>query len=119
MMSNTTPITEESILAFNHGWWNPVYFIKHMLCYLREHMHLLKDPDYQLLYDELLDYLFRDAAQRYGWTENERRRTEYLELLADLQNKYGDRDFERFPSVLVEDYLEHRRHIWNKRQANH
>ena len=88
------------------------YHIRHIFNALREHMELLEDPDYQHLYDEAIDFLFRHAVD-CGW-DKDRREWGYgwLEFLADLNNSH-DEDSKKYSIETVDSFLAERRKIWN------
>ncbi len=79
-------------------------------------MELLHLPDYQRLYDEALDFLFRQAVKSVGWDAG-RREWGYgwLEFLADLDNKHAEKfNTEKFPIETVDSFLAARRKAWNR-----
>lgn len=64
-------IIEKSVEQFVEGQYSTVYFIRHVFCFLREHMDLLEHPDYRQLYEEMLDCQIRWAVEHSGWNPNE------------------------------------------------
>jgi hypothetical protein len=89
------------------------YYIRHIFNALREHNELLEHPDYQRLYDEAQDYLFRHAVEYCGWNKD-RREWGYgwIEFLADFNNS-GNNNIEKYSIETVDSFLAERRKVWN------
>ena len=88
------------------------YYIRHIFNALREHRELLQNFDYQRLYDEAIDYLFRHAIKFSGWSEEERERGyEYIELLSDLSNSHNTT--EKYSIETLDFFLAERRKVWS------
>ena len=108
--SNTTPIeiTANSIEHLGSNY----YYIRHIFNALREHKELLEKPDYQRLYDEAIDFLFRHAVKSCGWSKRKRKwGYSYIELLADLNNSHDNA--EKYSVEAVDLLLAERRKIWS------
>lgn len=106
-------VTEQEILTFDPTIHSTMYFARHVLCYLREHMDLLTQADYRHLYDETLDYLAEYVAirnKRGSFDMTEERN--FTEFYIDLVNKYADESFEKFSEELIEKYIAYRRKFW-------
>ena len=92
---------------------NDYYYIRHIFNALREHKELLEQPDYQRLYDESIDFLFRHAVKSCGWDKDNRRWAyDWIEFLADLANSHDDRS-KKYSIETVNSFLAKRRKIWN------
>lgn len=106
-------VTEQAILAFEPTIHSTMYFARHVLGYLREHNELTTQPDYRRLYDEILNYLAGCVTDHIDQvTCDFQKEREWTEFYIDLENKYADETFERFPQELIERYLDHRRASW-------
>lgn len=89
------------------------YYIRHIFSVLRENKELLENPDYQRLYDEAKDFLFRHAVESCGWNKDKRDwGYEWIEFLADLSNSHED-NTEKYSIETVDSFLAERRKIWN------
>ena len=89
------------------------YYIRHIFNALREHKELLEQPDYQRLYDEALDFLFRHAVLVNGWNKNNRQwGYSWLEFISDLESSHEDPS-EKYTVEAVDSFLAERRKIWN------
>ncbi|MBE6548781.1 MAG: hypothetical protein E7667_07945 [Ruminococcaceae bacterium] len=94
------------------------YYLIHIFNALREHKELLESPDYQRLYDEARDFLFRYAVEFCGWHENEREWGYHMiERIADLSNSCN-KDTERYSVETLASLLAERRKVWELMQAH-
>ncbi len=110
---SSSPITRSMLLSFDPDISSPMYFTRHVLCYLRENQELLQRSDYRRLYDETLDYLAEYVAirnKRGSFDMAEERN--FTEFYIDLVNKYADESFEKFSQELIEKYIAYRRKLW-------
>lgn len=102
------PIEHTASLVGHLG--SDYYYIRHIFNALREHKELLEKPDCKRLYDEAIDFLFRQAKS-CGRKENEREwGYASIEFLADLSNS-NDKT-EKFSIEEVETFLAERRKSW-------
>lgn len=103
------------IFLYNKGRWPAFYFLRHILCFLRQHPELCEQTDYKELYNETLVLLILRAHAESDWTRNEPKDQQgYIELLADLENKNVDSNFEYFSIEIIDDYLAYRKMMWAK-----
>lgn len=103
------------ILLYNKGRWSAFYFLRHILCFLRQNPELCKQSDYKELYNETIVLLILHAHAENDWTRNEPKEQQgYIELLADLENKNADSNFEYFSIEIIDDYLAYRKMMWEK-----
>lgn len=106
-------IIEQAILSFDPSINSTKYFARHILCYMREHQELMTHPDYRRLYAETLDYLVECSNDHIDPAPQDlQKQRNWMEFLLDLENKYADERFERFPQELIERYLDYRRAYW-------
>ena len=79
----------------------------------------MEQPDYKRLYEEALDYQVRYAIAHGIWKEeNAEENRGWIEFIADMVIKNKDERDESFSSEFVEEYLNHRRKIWNETEAD-
>ncbi|MBQ9806907.1 MAG: hypothetical protein IJW49_10445 [Clostridia bacterium] len=101
------------IVHFTRGKWRTLGYLSRILCYLREHIELCEDPDYQKLYDECIYYLLLEVKLNNLWTRySQQEQKDYLEFVADLENKSVI--FDKLPKSEVEAYLNYRKNRWNQ-----
>ncbi len=106
-------IVELEILLYTKGKWKAFYFLRHILCYLRNNPQLCKQNDYKELYDETVVLLILHAHAKNEWTKNEPSNQQVtIELLADLENKNPHDCFEPFSIEIIDDYLAYRKRMW-------
>ena len=116
-LKNEYNLAEREILQHNQGRWPFFYYLRHILCFLRQHPALCSQNDYKELYNETLVLIILHARVKNNWTENEPvDQQTYIELLADLENKNIDGRFEPFSLETVDEYLAHRKKRWAKGQ---
>ena len=109
MDKNPIPI-EESVKHF-YITCTEKNFIIQLLAHLRENFTLLDIPDYNRLYNETLDFLFRDAVEHHYFDKNTRASSYALfEICADGYNK---RNAEKLSEDIMNDFLNERRQVWN------
>ena len=85
--------------------WDVVYFLRHVLCFLRWNSDLLKQKDYKDLYEETIALLIiRELSERVCKKSTIELRI-LLEVLADIQNKDICGSFEFFSINIIDDYL--------------
>ena len=110
---SSSPVTRRMLLSFDPNISSPMYFARHVLCYLREHQELLQRSDYRHLYVETLDYLAEYVAirnKRGSFDMAEERK--FTEFYIDLVNQHADEGFEKFSEELIEKYIAYRRKFW-------
>ena len=107
---NKEPILIEKSVASFKITCSTEKFIMQLLACLRENFTLLDDPDYNRLYNETLDFLFRYAVEFLGFDKNTRVSSRILfELLAD---GYNVRSNEKISTDMLSDFLNERRIAW-------
>ncbi|MBE6549847.1 MAG: hypothetical protein E7670_05410 [Ruminococcaceae bacterium] len=114
-MNEKDIIPIEASATLMHHSRSDKYYIRHIFNALREHKELLESPDYKRLYDEAIDFLFRENTEHNVW-KKDRREWGYgwIEFLADLQN--SDDTCEKFSMETVNAFLAERQKIWNMNQ---
>ena len=106
---------ESKIWVYTQGKWNPSYFLRHILCFLRQHPELCEQSDYKELYDETVTLLILHAHAESSWTiDHPTDQQGWIELLADLQNKNADENFEFFNIKIIDEYLIYRKIMWDR-----
>lgn len=107
---NEKPILIEDSVEYFNPTYDRKKFIVQLLARLRESFTLLDDHDYKRLYDEILDFLFRDAVTFLEFDENTRVSSYVLfELCAD---GYNTRNIEKISIDILSDFLNERRRVW-------
>ena len=114
-LENEYKLAECEILQHNKGQWPCFYYLRHILRFLRQHPALCLQKDYRELYDEMIVLLILHARVKNNWTKNEPTNQQaYIELLADLENKNIDGNFEIFSIETVNEFLVYRKKHWSK-----
>ncbi len=101
------------IVCHTRGRWRSLVYLKKILCYLREHKELCKDPAYQRLYDECIRFLLLEIKVCKTWLMyDQQTQKEYLEKLIDIENKTVY--YDKLSKYEVEAYLDYRAYRWNQ-----
>lgn len=91
--------------------------IRQIIIYFRVHRELWAIADYRRLYDEVLE-LWANLIDGTEGANCEPGKLGDLEFLADLYIKYSLAPGEMFTREQVDDYLEHRRTVWQNCYSN-
>lgn len=112
-IKNEYRVVEFKIWFYTKGKWKPFYFLRHILCFLRQHPELCEQSDYKELYDETVTLLILHAHAKSSWTRKKpTNQQERIEVLADFQNKNVDGEFEFFSIEIIDEYLAYRKKMW-------
>lgn len=107
-------VVEFEIEFYTKGRWKPLYFLRHILCFLRQYPELCKQSDYKELYDETVTLLILHAHAKSSWKRKKPTDQQgWIELLADLENKNINGEFEFFSIEIIDEYLAYRKHAWD------
>ena len=110
---NEYRVVEFEIWFYTKGKWKAFYFLRHILCFLRQHPELCEQSDYKELYDETVTLLILHAHAESSWTiKKPTNQQGWIELLADLENKNVDGAFEFFTIEIIDEYLAYRKKMW-------
>lgn len=110
---NEYELVERELWLYNKGRWKSFYFLRHILCFLRQHPELCKQSSYKELYDETIVLLILEAHAMNYWTNNSPSDQQgWIELFADLENQNADGNFEFFTIEIINDYLVYRKKRW-------
>ena len=104
---------ELDLLIFTQGKCSAYYFLRHILCCLRQYPNLCEQNDYKKLYDETVTLLILYAQAESSWSrERPKEQTAWIEFFADLENKNISGNFEFYSLDIINSYLSYRRKKW-------
>ena len=104
---------EFDIWMLTKGKWRASGYIRRVFYFLREHMELCEQEDWQRLYDECIYFQIIDARINNTWSEKHPEdQRGWVEFLADLAIKHDDDKSGRFSKEEVERYLNYRKTEW-------
>ena len=113
-LKNKYRVVEFEIWFYTKGKWKPFYFLRHILCFLRQHPELCEQSDYKELYEETVTLLILYAHAESSWTiKKPTNQQGWIELLADLESKNEDGAAEIFTIEIIDEYLAYRKNMWN------
>ena len=109
-------ITEEGMWTYDRCIGNCSWYIRHIIIFLRLNKELLKDPDYNRLYEECIVYLNKYHNRFFNAPDHEYSESrEAIELLADLYNKYPEAPhYTMLEKEEVEHFLAFRKKAWDQ-----
>ena len=108
---------ERDIRLYNKGTCSAYNFLRHILCFLRQHPALCEQSDYKALYDETVVLLILQAHAKCDWTQSSPSDQQgWIESLSDLESKNPHNHYEHFCIDILDDYLAYRKKMWGSGQ---
>ena len=110
-------IVERQILVYTKGKRKPYSFLLHVLCFFRKYPELCERSDYKELYDETIILLIlRNQAENFWSKNNPKNQKTFIEVLADIENRYINESDEFFSLEMIDAYLTYRKKKWEKEE---
>lgn len=85
--------------------------------FFRKYPELCERSDYKELYDETIILLIlRNQAEKLWSKNNPKNQKTFIEVLADIENRYINESDEFFSLEMIDAYLTYRKKKWEKEE---